>query len=709
MKTHRDDSERNTVPMSKGPGDIAHTMLRTGMLQAPVQPGAQGAVDRFEIIQALEAGGMGQVFLAREPITGGRVALKMIRPELADKDWVVQRFLTEAQHMYRLSHPNILKVLEVSDRKAGPYYVMPFIEGGNLAQRIRSGVPLPEEFILPVSLQLAEALKFAHGRGIIHRDLKPANVMVDQTGCVYLTDFGLLRTVFNDASIDAGKDVVEGTAVYLSPLAASGKAEDTRCDIYAFGAILYEMLTGWRPYSGETSEEIIREILAHPPCPILELNPQASKGLTLIAEGCMARELRDRYAEMADVVRDLQRVARKETPAGPHGRPASMRTAGKFIKVALVGVAGVLGLAVAASLFWSAPLAFHAGTQPESKFFRSKLAKIDKGVPPRPSLAELPDPVTEKARYLATEPKEVLQQYVWIESDHSVYFARRIICKNWSQDAMTDITIPWTNGVVMQVFDYNGNALPLTEEADHARWRVTLEEPIPPDWTFRLVVVARQTDLPFSSSNGVTTYSSDLMASSGIFFPPGARLVGQMPATNINGRMFFVNRLNSHECFTHADAANRAFDIYEREGRKTDSPAAHWNQALAELGLEENQLVQPPPLPEQSTHRQISYTLHSSEQADGEEKTPPPAMYSLQFKQAPIRLVTDYYGQLAGQTVLLSQQVDPAANLTLKSNDRIPKSQAMRMIETALADQGILLIETNGCRMAIPAAKTRAP
>ncbi|MBU1909606.1 MAG: serine/threonine protein kinase, partial [Verrucomicrobia bacterium] len=321
MNTNDNQPDLNTVPMSEGEADVTQTMLQTGMLQAPARPGARGAVGRFEILRPLATGGMGQVFLAREPITDGRVAIKMIRPRYRSEEWVVRRFLTEAQHMYRMSHPNILKVMEVSDRKEGPYYVMPFVEGGNLAQAIRPGKPLPEDRILEIARQVAEALQYAHARGIIHRDLKPANVLLDKEGRAYLTDFGLLRTVFNDAIVDPDKSGPEGTAAYMSPLAASGKAEDTRCDIYAFGAVLYEMLTGCKPYEGMNPKAIVDKILAGPPRPILQVNPKAPPTLARIAEACMARELRDRYAEMADVARDLARGARKEAPLGPHGAP----------------------------------------------------------------------------------------------------------------------------------------------------------------------------------------------------------------------------------------------------------------------------------------------------------------------------------------------------------------------------------------------------
>lgn len=359
MNTHDPKSELNTAPMSEGDADVTQTMIQEGMLNAPARPGARGGVGRFEILRPLATGGMGQVFLAREPVTEGRVAIKMIRPRYRKEEWVVRRFLAEAQHMYRMSHPNILKVLEVSDRREGPYYVMPFVEGGSLAQAIKPGRPLPEDRALDIARQIADALQYAHARGIIHRDLKPANVLLDQDGRAYLTDFGLLRTVFNDAMVDPDKSAPEGTAAYMSPLAASGKAEDTRCDIYAFGAVLYEMLTGSKPYEGINPKAIVDKILAGPPRPVLQVNQEASRALARIAEWCMARELRDRYAEMKDVVRDLDRAARKEEPLGPHGVPegeavmvlklSGKRSIGKVLAAAGTFLQGLC----AASLLWT--------------------------------------------------------------------------------------------------------------------------------------------------------------------------------------------------------------------------------------------------------------------------------------------------------------------------------------------------------------------
>jgi serine/threonine protein kinase len=342
-----------TLPMAQPPissstdSQPQETLLLRGAFDPPATPGTLGLLDRFEILRLLGEGGMGQVYLAREPRTDTRVAIKIMRPQMAGYPQVIHSFLTEARHMYRLSHPRILRVLEVSDRKEGPYFVMPYIEGGSLLDQYRSGRRLPEDRLLSVARQVAEALAHAHARGLIHRDLKPGNVLLDKDGNAYLTDFGLVRTVFNDSMIDASASCIEGTVPYMSPAVARGEAEDTRCDIYAFGALLYELLTGQQPYSGRTPQIILAQVLQGPPPPIREVNPKASPALVRIAEGCMARELRDRYASMADVVSDLDRTARNQAPFGPHrqgSRRRPLRLAAALLGALLL--AGVFSLAI---------------------------------------------------------------------------------------------------------------------------------------------------------------------------------------------------------------------------------------------------------------------------------------------------------------------------------------------------------------------------
>ena len=181
------------------------------------------------------------------------MAIKLLKPELAGDERAVHQFLVEARHMSRLDHPHILKVTEVCERPRGPYYVMPYLERGPLSRLIRPGVPLDRGTARRVAEQVADGVAYAHAKGLIHRDIKPSNVLLDGEGNAFVSDFGLVRTLYDDSVADVRQSQCGGTAPYVSPAVARGEAEDTRCDIYGVGAVLYEMLTGRPPYSGATA------------------------------------------------------------------------------------------------------------------------------------------------------------------------------------------------------------------------------------------------------------------------------------------------------------------------------------------------------------------------------------------------------------------------------------------------------------------------
>ncbi|HEY3857634.1 MAG TPA: serine/threonine-protein kinase [Verrucomicrobiae bacterium] len=333
-------------PVSAFAGPIAE-LVGHRLLSPPTRPGLLAILSHYEVVRVLGSGGMGVVLLARDTKTGANVAVKMVRPELVANQQIVHRFVREAGHLQKLKHKNVATVLEVSDRADGPYFVMPYFDRGSLAQRIKPGEPLEGSAALEIALQIADGLQFAHRRGIIHRDLKPANILLGSDGLASLADFGLARTLFNDTIIDVERETLEGTAPYMSPGVAAGNAEDTRCDIYAFGGVLYEMLTGEPPYAGRTTKDVRAQILKGPPKPIKTRNPQADSGLTAVAEGAMARELRDRYADMSDVLADLQRINDGRKPLGPRGLARRVRKipATVWIPVGIVALAGVLRLA----------------------------------------------------------------------------------------------------------------------------------------------------------------------------------------------------------------------------------------------------------------------------------------------------------------------------------------------------------------------------
>jgi sugar lactone lactonase YvrE len=302
-------------PVSTFAGPVAE-LIALRMLAPPNRPGVLAILDDYEIVRLLGTGGMGLVFLARPAGTTREVAIKMIRSDFVTNQEVIHRFLKEAGHLKRLRHSNIVPVEAISERAAGPYFVMPYFEKGSLAGLIKPGIPLDPGSIVEISVQVASGLSFAHRSGIIHRDLKPANVLLAPGGRACLADFGLARTLFNDTMVDVENRNHEGTAPYMSPAVAAGDAEDTRCDIYSLGALLYEMLTGTPPYQGRGTREILDQIIAAPPKPVTDLNPDADSHLVKVAEDCMARELRDRYADMRDVVKDLERIQLQKPPTG---------------------------------------------------------------------------------------------------------------------------------------------------------------------------------------------------------------------------------------------------------------------------------------------------------------------------------------------------------------------------------------------------------
>lgn len=312
MSLSQDPSEYS-APVSVFVGPVGE-LIAQRMLSPPPRPGVLAMLDHFEIIRILGGGGMGIVLLARNARTGRDAAVKLIKSALVTNQQVVHRFLKEANHLKRLRHVNIVPVDEISERLDVPYFAMPYFENGSLANRMKPGEPLKTIVILDIGSQVADGLSFAHRSGIIHRDLKPANILVSANDRVCLADFGLARTVFNDTIVDVENRTLEGTAPYMSPAVAAGDAEDTRCDIYSFGALLYEMLTGHAPYKGASTKEILDKIIAGPPKPIREVNSAADPRLAAVAEKAMARELRDRYADMRDALKDLEQIKEGKSP-----------------------------------------------------------------------------------------------------------------------------------------------------------------------------------------------------------------------------------------------------------------------------------------------------------------------------------------------------------------------------------------------------------
>ena len=234
----------------------------------------------YEIRSALGAGGMGEVYRARDTKLNRDVAIKVLPDLFANDPERLTRFRREAQVLAALNHPNIAHIHGFEDSNGIHALVMELVEGPTLAERIVQG-PIPLLEALPIAKQIAEALAAAHDQGIIHRDLKPANVKVREDGTVKVLDFGLAKLVAPEASgVGAGHvaqsptvtspaatlaGVILGTAAYMSPEQAKGRAADKRSDVWAFGAVLYEMLTGQRPFAGEDISDTLASVLKSEP------------------------------------------------------------------------------------------------------------------------------------------------------------------------------------------------------------------------------------------------------------------------------------------------------------------------------------------------------------------------------------------------------------------------------------------------------------
>jgi serine/threonine protein kinase len=247
----------------------------------------------YEIQSPLGAGGMGEVYRARDTRLDRTVAIKILPSHLSDNPEAKQRFDREARAISSLNHPNICTLHDVGHQDGTDYLVMELLEGETLADRLRKG-PLPLEQVLKIGNEICEGLEKAHRNGVIHRDLKPGNIMLTKTGAK-LMDFGLakatmggaapsssLTMTFSGPSADqplTARGMVVGTFQYMSPEQVEGKDADTRSDIFSLGAVLYEMVTGKKAFGGKTTASTIAAILAADPPPMSTIQPMSPPAL----------------------------------------------------------------------------------------------------------------------------------------------------------------------------------------------------------------------------------------------------------------------------------------------------------------------------------------------------------------------------------------------------------------------------------------------
>ena len=283
---------------------------------------------RYLIVRKLGAGGMANVYLAEDQELGRRVALKMLNDRHAHDEQFVERFRREAKNAAGLSHPNIVSIYDRGEAEGTYYIAMEYLDGRTLKELLIRNGPTPTPIAIDYARQILAAVAFAHRNGIVHRDIKPHNVMVGADGRLKVTDFGIARSGTSQMT-EAGSII--GTAQYLSPEQARGATVDQTSDLYSVGIVLYEMLTGEVPFSGDTPVEIAMKHLSTVPRPPSELRPEVSHDLDSIVLRALAKEPGERYASAGEMDADLGRVARGLSVARETEDAATMVLSGSGI------------------------------------------------------------------------------------------------------------------------------------------------------------------------------------------------------------------------------------------------------------------------------------------------------------------------------------------------------------------------------------------
>jgi serine/threonine protein kinase len=322
-----------------------------------VQPGTR--LGPYEVGAPIGAGGMGEVYKARDTRLERVVALKVLPEAFASDAQRMARFEREAKLLASLNHPNIAAIYGVEESDSTRALVMELVEGPTLADRIRGGA-MPVDEALPIARQIAEALEYAHDKNIIHRDLKPANIKVTPDGNVKVLDFGLAKAMSDDLaegdmsnsptlSMAATRQgVILGTAAYMSPEQAKGKKVDRRTDVWAFGCVLYEMLTGKQAFSGEDITEVLAAVVMKEPSldALPTKTPSAIRGLV---RRCLEKIPKRRLAHIAEARILLEDVLSGAVPAEPTTVPSVPALRRKALLLAggcSLAVGLVTGLAV---------------------------------------------------------------------------------------------------------------------------------------------------------------------------------------------------------------------------------------------------------------------------------------------------------------------------------------------------------------------------
>jgi serine/threonine protein kinase/Tfp pilus assembly protein PilF len=353
----------------------------TQTLETPKQDLTTGSTfaGRYQIIEELGKGGMGKVFKVLDKEVNAKIALKLIKPEVASDKKTIERFRNELKTARDISHKNICRMYDLNKVEGSYYITMEYVSGEDLKSFIRRSKQLAIGTAISIAKQVCDGLEEAHSMGVVHRDLKPSNIMIDKDGNARIMDFGIARSLSTKGITGAG--VMIGTPEYMSPEQAEAKDVDKLTDIYSFGVILHEMVTGQLPFEGDTPLAVALKHKSENPKDPKELNPQIPDDLSAIILKCLEKEKEDRFQSAEEIRSELERIEQ--------GLPTSDRfvlkkktLTSKEIKVAF----GSKKLLIPALVVWTAMIVGLILWHPWTKNKSSVLSAVSD----KPSIAVLP-------------------------------------------------------------------------------------------------------------------------------------------------------------------------------------------------------------------------------------------------------------------------------------------------------------------------------
>jgi serine/threonine protein kinase/tetratricopeptide (TPR) repeat protein len=348
----------------------------TGLLEAPVRKVMAEKVaeseraqvlgrqlGNYRVLSLLGAGGMGEVYLAEDTRLDRKVAIKFLTPESTADERAKRRLIREAKAAAKLDHPNICSIYEVAEAEGQTLIAMQYVEGETLAHRIKHD-PMEVREALAVAAQVTDALAEAHARGIVHRDIKPENIMLTARGQVKVLDFGLAKMDPDQAVMESETEtptrltapgMILGTVPYMSPEQLRGEQLDPRSDIFSFGALLYEMVTGRQPFAAESPASVLSAILTREPLPLARYAPDAPDELQRIVRKCLEKDRGQRYQSARELVIDLGHLQRGSGPVWTGTERIAPEQHSKLWRYALPIVLLFALVAVGTVVYWMSP------------------------------------------------------------------------------------------------------------------------------------------------------------------------------------------------------------------------------------------------------------------------------------------------------------------------------------------------------------------